>query len=74
MSVCQHEDCEREAVAQWNGCVFCDEHVRERIAQLEGALTEIKHIGPLGVDTYPECYRRIQIVARAALAAGKDKP
>jgi hypothetical protein len=31
MSLCQHEDCEREAVAQWNGCVFCDEHVRERL-------------------------------------------
>jgi hypothetical protein len=31
MSKCQHNECERDAVAEWNGCVFCDEHVRERL-------------------------------------------
>jgi hypothetical protein len=31
MSDCQHDDCERPAVAEWNGCNFCDEHVRERL-------------------------------------------
>jgi hypothetical protein len=31
MNKCQHEDCERSAVAEWNGCNFCDEHVRERL-------------------------------------------
>ena len=52
MSLCQHDDCDREGIAQWNGCVFCDEHVRERlrttadnklrarIAELEAAIRE----------------------------------
>lgn len=31
MSICQHNDCDRRAVAEWNGCGFCDEHVRERL-------------------------------------------
>ena len=42
--------------------------LRARIAQLEAVLREITRIGPLGVGTYPECYRLIQIAARAALA------
>jgi hypothetical protein len=53
MSRCQHDDCDREGIAAWNGCVFCDEHVRERlrtaadsklvarVAELETALHEI---------------------------------
>lgn len=28
---CEHEDCEKQAVAAWNGRCFCDEHVRERL-------------------------------------------
>jgi hypothetical protein len=31
MSLCQHDDCDREGIAAWNGRVFCDEHVRERL-------------------------------------------
>ena len=31
MALCQHEDCERDGIVEWNGCVFCDEHVRERL-------------------------------------------
>ncbi len=55
MSRCQHDDCDREGIAAWNGCVFCDEHMRERlrttadskllarIAELEAALLEYRH-------------------------------
>jgi radical SAM superfamily enzyme len=54
MTKCQHEDCERDGIAAWNGCVFCDEHVRERLRttadadlkaeneRLRAALTEAK--------------------------------
>jgi hypothetical protein len=38
---------------------------------LREALVNITHVGPLGVDTYPACYRKIQDYARAAL---EDKP
>jgi predicted nucleic acid-binding protein len=31
------------------------------------ALDRIVHIGPLGVDTYPEVYRRMREIALAAL-------
>jgi len=56
MSGCQHEDCERPAIAEWNGCVFCDEHVRERLrttadnklssenAKLRRALEPLRHM------------------------------
>jgi CRISPR/Cas system Type II protein with McrA/HNH and RuvC-like nuclease domain len=54
MSLCQHDDCEREGIAAWNGCVFCDEHVRDRlrttadekllarVAQLEAAISKFR--------------------------------
>lgn len=56
MSVCQHEDCEREAVAQWNGCVFCDEHVRERLrttadSKLLTRIAELEKQLGVGVQT-----------------------
>jgi hypothetical protein len=35
-----------------------------RVEGLEAAMKEITRIGPLGIDTYPECYRRIQAIAR----------
>jgi hypothetical protein len=46
---------------------------RTRREALEAALLHITHIGPLGVNTYPECYRLIQLTAEAALAAPTDK-
>lgn len=36
--------------------------------RLRAALERIKRIGPLGVDTYPECYRRMHAIAVAALS------
>jgi hypothetical protein len=39
-----------------------------RADRLTIALTRITNIGPLGVDTYPECYRRIQEIADVALS------
>ena len=46
------------------------EQERDRLRE---ALTHITHIGPLGVDTYPHCYKLIQECASAALAATGDK-
>ena len=45
---------------------------RQRMAErdrLRAALDRIKRIGPLGVDTYPECYRRMHAIAEEALSA-----
>jgi hypothetical protein len=42
--------------------------LREINTDMAEALREISYIGPLGVDTYPECYRRIQAIVIAALA------
>ena len=39
---------------------------RER-DNFRAALDRIVHIGPLGVDTYPEVYRRMREIALAAL-------
>ena len=43
----------------------------ERLTQerdnFRAALDRIVHIGPLGVDTYPEVYRRMREIALAAL-------
>ncbi|MDE1919018.1 MAG: hypothetical protein KGH96_23470, partial [Sphingomonadales bacterium] len=36
--------------------------------RLRAALARITHIGPLGVDTYPECYRRMRAIAEEALS------
>jgi hypothetical protein len=44
--------------------------LEDRVKELEAALTQITKVGPLGVDTYPECYRRIQKIAGTAL----DRP
>jgi hypothetical protein len=66
MSLCQHDDCDREGIAAWNGCVFCDEHVRERlrttadskllarIAELEAALRGVIRL-PL-MDNWEKYY------------------
>ena len=35
--------------------------------RLEVALRQIRGIAPLGIDTYRECYRRIQQIAGEAL-------
>jgi hypothetical protein len=49
-------------------------HVAEtRIRDLEVALEGIARIAPLGVDTYPECYRRIQKIAGAALGITAER-
>jgi len=39
----------------------------KRIAEMEVALRQIRGIAPLGIDTYAECYHRIQRIAGDAL-------
>ena len=50
--------------------LFFDQHapLAAENERLRAALTHITCIGPLGVDTYPECYGLIQKCAVAALA------
>lgn len=59
------QDAWYKAEAEWNAKQMA------RIRDLEAALVHITHIGPLGVDTYPECYRLIQLTAEAALSGAR---
>ena len=57
----------------WKDMVLSSDYdaLKARLAIAERALREITRIGPLGVDTYPECYRLIQEIARPFAAETK---
>ena len=53
MALCQHEDCERDGIVEWNGCVFCDEHVRERLRTTASARSLFEALKRGGYITNP---------------------
>ena len=66
--VWQHEPSNQVSLDEFRkllGAVI--EAERAQVETLREALTNVTRIGPLGVDTYRECYRLIQKCAEDAL-------